>query len=203
MADPRKILGTRSQHPPSDLHTRQLPIKELSGNLYRIHQSENGPIYFGRSKTTRFDHPDGTAGTFGTLYVAQDEYGAFIETFGESEGNTVSEAGLSSKSISTITIKPMQFVDVTASGAAHIGAAGEISAGDHALSQLWAKELFHHPDKPDGIYYRARHDLSKFSIAIFDRSPKLVGCASTVGLMDLPFRPILGKILDHYRFSLV
>ena len=81
MADPRKTLpGVRSQHPPLDLHARPLPLLELSGSMYRVHQSKYDPIHYGRSKSTRFDHPDGTAGTFGTLYVAEDEFGAFIET---------------------------------------------------------------------------------------------------------------------------
>lgn len=194
----------RTLTPPSNLHQRKLPSMSFSGLLHRIHLSEYGPIYFGKNACFRFDDPDGEQGSFGTLYAATDEHGAFIETFGESEGNTVSQRGLSLRSISQLVLeKPLQLVDLTGSGLAHLGGAGEITAGAYSISQAWAKALFEHPEKPHGIYYRARHDQSRCSIALYHPQSSLLKVHKTTPLDDHHFAVTLGSILDEYRFALV
>jgi hypothetical protein len=202
MVDPRP--GVRSQEPPADLHLRDLPIIEVTGAFRRIHQTAFDPLFWGMTAANRYDDPAGAAGDFGTLYLARDHFGAFIESFGDSEGNTVSYATLDVRSIAEIrTMEPIRAVDLTAEGAAWLGAAGEVTAGDHALSQRWARALWGHPTSPQGIYYRARHDQSRFCVAVFDRAKTTVMLASTVRLLDPSFRPRLGAMLDEYRFSLV
>jgi hypothetical protein len=44
-----------------------------------VHQTRYSPIFFGRTAQFRFDAP---SHEYGTLYVAEDEFGAFVETFG-------------------------------------------------------------------------------------------------------------------------
>lgn len=194
----------RTQTPPLNLHQRQLPILSFPGPLYRIHRSEHGPIYFGRKACYRFDDPDGNQGSFGTLYAATDEHGAFIETFGESEGNTVSHKGLGIRSITKLVLSEnLQLVDLTGNGIAQLGGAGEITAGDYSISQAWAKALFEHPEKPHGIYYRARHDQSRCSIALYHPHGSLLTVQKTTALDDNSFASKLGAILDEYRFALV
>src|SRR5258708_7554636 len=45
---------------------------------YRIHSTTNNALHYSRSRF-RFDS---LAGLFGTLYIAENQQGAFIETFG-------------------------------------------------------------------------------------------------------------------------
>jgi hypothetical protein len=202
MAGPRP--GVRSQEPPADLYSRDLPFIELTGTFRRIHQTAFDPLFWGTTAVNRFDDPAGAAGHFGTLYLARDHFGAFIESFGDSEGKTVSYATLDARSIAEIkTAKPIRAVDLTAEGAAWLGAAGEVTAGDYALSQRWARALWGHPTAPDGIYYRARHDQSRLCVAVFDRAKSSLVLSSTFRLLDPIFRARLGAMLDEYRFSLV
>jgi hypothetical protein len=196
--------GLRQQGPPANLADRKLPIIELTGTFRRIHLTSLDSLFFGRTAGNRFDDPRGEKGDFGALYLARDHFGAFIETFGDSAGNTVSIRTLELRSIAEVTVTAsIRAIDLTAAGAAWVGAAGEVTAGEHALSQRWAHALWSHPAKPEGIYYRARHDQSRFCVVIFDRAKKLVILSSTTRLLDPAFRPRLGAMLDQYRFSLV
>lgn len=96
----------------------------------------------------------------------------------------------------------LRLVDITAQGAAWIGAAGEVAAGEHELSQEWSSQLYSHPENIDGIYYRCRHDGSRMSVALFDKRPQLLA-VEKFGTWEEPLlQPLLGELLDHYRFSL-
>ena len=37
------------------------------------------------------------------------------------------------------------------------------------IAQRWSRALWEHPQQPDGIIYRSRHDPSKVCAALFDR----------------------------------
>src|SRR5581483_10771825 len=68
------------------------------------------------------------------------------------------------------TAQPLKLVDLTGSGLARLGADERLCAGDdHALCGRWALALYHHPLRPDGLYFRARHDPARFSLALFSR----------------------------------
>jgi hypothetical protein len=41
--------------PPSDLHSRKLPIRQFEGELYPTYDMDRLPLFFGRSGTKRFD----------------------------------------------------------------------------------------------------------------------------------------------------
>jgi hypothetical protein len=194
----------RTQEPPADLSARELPVIEIAGMFQRIHLSEHPALHFAREAKSRFDDPDGLRGKFGTMYMGLDDYACFIECFGDSYGNTLSMMSLNARNISEVKCKrPLRLVDITAEGAAWIGAAGEISAGDHQLSQHWARALWEHPQKPDGIFYRARHDLSCTCVAIYDRAKTAVKVVSAISLLDTTMHQRLGSMLDRYKFSLV
>jgi hypothetical protein len=55
----------------------------------------------------------------------------------------------------------------------------------------------------DGLYYRARHDPSRTSVALFDRVEPSVTVVRDGGVMDARRQPQLAAILDHYQFSLI
>lgn len=71
---------------------------------------------------------------------------------------------------------------------------------DRGLPQRWALALHRHPERPDGLYYRVRHDQSRIGIALFDR----VGHVLQADCRDNTFaRPdALAPILAHYGFAL-
>ena len=65
-------------------------------------------------------------------------------------------------------------VDLTGPGLARLGADERLCAGGHAVAQRWALALWTHPSRPDGLYFRARHDPSRFCVAIYDRAADAV-----------------------------
>ncbi len=191
----------RSPEPPHDLNALALPLIEWSGPVVRIHQTVHDPIWFNPNAVNRFNNS--VPNTFGTLYLGTDFHGAFIECFGESAGRLVNTSYLEARSVSTIIIQnPVSLVDIRGNGAAQIGAAGEITAGSHPLSRLWATNLWAHPSAPHGILYRARHDLERNSIALWDRAMGDLSLQSTIGMMHDDNLKQLGEVLDHYNFGL-
>jgi hypothetical protein len=86
---------------------------------------------------------------------------------------------------------------------ARLGADARVSDGEHALAQRWALSLWKHPKQVDGIYYRARHDLSRYCAAIFDRAQDKMTIAGQQVLSGDDWRSILVNILNTYEFGLV
>lgn len=198
----------RSVHPepPADLHTRVLPLVHDQRPWYRLHDCRYAPIYFGRSGKNRFDAPDGPAGVYGVLYMGADAHGAFVETYGNATGvSVVSLSVVRDACLARIeAARPLVLVDLTGAGLAHIGADGRLCAGDRdPLWHRWAVALWAHPDQPDGLLYPARHDLSRHSVALFDRVSAVLTAHPQGRLTDLSNATLLGDILDTYRFGIV
>jgi hypothetical protein len=71
------------------------------------------------------------------------------------------------------------------------------------VSQPWALALHQHPERPDGIRFRSRHDPSRLCAALFDR---IAGdlTATVVGSLAEPrHATTLGEIPDTYSFGLI
>jgi hypothetical protein len=51
--------------------------------------------------------------------------------------------------------------------------------------------------------YRARHDPRRSSAALFERVAPVLTATRTGSLLDARNAPLLGRILDTYRFGLV
>jgi len=196
------LLPDPHPDPPSDLRLRPLPIRATTSSWIRIHQRRYGPIYFGRGGGGRFDAP---AGQYGTLYVALDAHGAFIETLGHTTGRTgIDWDEIETRALAEVSVlRPLRLVDLSGEGLAHIGADGRLTDGSYAVSQPWALALFEHPDKPDGLLYRARHDQSRLCAAIFDRAEDALVTAALGSLADPANAMLLANILDLYRLRLI
>jgi hypothetical protein len=69
----------------------------------------------------------------------------------------------------------------------------------------WSLALWKHPQKPDGILYRSRHDPDKKAVALFDRAEveAALSFKNKGALLDYNNIELLAKILDHYKFSLI
>jgi hypothetical protein len=139
------------------------------------------------------------------LYVAKDDLGAFIETAGSRTGrNEVTWTWLRNRAFTEFAVhRPLRLVDLGGSGLARLGADARITTGSYGVSQEWSRGFWSHPEKPDGIWYRARHDPDRISIALYDRAKKVVAIRSTTILAESRFERPLARILDHYRFGLI
>lgn len=189
--------------PPTDLSTRSLPIVTLSKPWFRIHQTKYSPLYFGVTGENRFTAPDKE---YGILYMGDDEECCFIETFGQSTGiNTITTSALNKVSISRIeSMRSLKFVDLTGAGLAQLGADARLTTEfPHNVARRWALALWQHPDSPDGIYYRARHDPSRFAAAIYDRAGDALQSVIVANLSSAAYAKKLGAILDNYKFGLL
>jgi hypothetical protein len=191
----------RTPEPSKRLYSVRLPISEIDRDWYRSHPARHGAIYFGRNRAHRFDAP---AGEYGVLYVGADPHVAFIESFQIAGIHpAVTESKLAERALSRIRIRrPVRLVDLAGSGGlTRIGADARIFTAGYSVSQRWSRAIQNHPEEPDGILYRPRHDPARFAAAFFDRIEAQVA-AETTGLW-LDQKAVLGEVLDAYRIALV
>jgi len=188
--------------PPTDLAQRPLAIAESAGPWIRSHAHGRGPLFFGRTGANRFDDPDRR---YGVLYVAEDPQGAFIETFGRQLGERyVTTTRLEGRSLARVMVsRPLRLVDLTGPGLSQIGADGRLTTGRYDISQQWALALHQHPEQPDGLLYRSRHDPSQLCAAIFDRAADELTASPLGSLADPTNAALLADLLDAYGFSLI
>jgi hypothetical protein len=191
-----------SGHPEPPASFRLLVVR-VAWVWCRIHPLEHDALHFGREPLNRFDAP---AGEFGVLYVAKDEHGAFIETFGHATGvRFVTEKELGARGLAAIAAsRPLRLADLRAEGLARMGADAELTSGpDYDLSRRWARAIHEHPRQPDGILYRARHDPARVCAGIFDRARSLITARRMGTFRARQHRMLLARVLDTYKFGLV
>jgi hypothetical protein len=187
--------------PAPDLQKHGLPLRAYGDTLVRIHRSDRQAAFWGKTRDNRFDAP---GGEFGVLYAASDHWGAFIETCGGLLNRTVTASFLGARGWArVIPARDLRLVDLSGSGLARIGADERLCSGEHDASQQWALALWQHPDAADGILYRARHDPSRTSVAIFDRAASAVEVVRDGELLADANTALLAAILDTYRFTLL
>ena len=200
--------------PLDDLGERELPIVEDRGPWMRMHSVQHDPVFFGKTGLGRFDDPEGE---YGVLYAAEDAFGAFVESFGRAPGrNVVSWQKLRNRPLSRIRVgsrvgpletgasasDSLRLVDLTGAGLARLGATSVVSSGPYTAAQRWSRTLYEHPERPDGIFYRLKHDPSRKGVAIFERAAGLG--SEFFGTLIAPEQAkLLAAVLDEYGFGLV
>lgn len=199
--DPMQRPGPHPE-PPPDLQSRNLPIIGVEEPWFCIHQTIHSPLYYGRSGKNRFDAP---MQEYGVMYLALDPHGAFIETFGSETGiRVIAYTELALRSVSQLSCnRCLKLVDISGPGIVHIGADARLNTGDHRVAQRWARALWSHPSQIDGIYYRARHDLSQVCAAVFERTEPIFNVANIQNCTSRSFREILATVLKTYQFGLI
>jgi len=191
--------------PPGDLAGRSpLVLNLVAGSVFsRIHNRNDGPVFFGKTGRNRFDSPDGS---FGVLYVGFDEHCAFIETFGESTGiRAVTRRALEQRHLAYLqTTESLTLIDLVSSGGlARIGADARLFSGSHAVAQRWSAALRKHSAKPAGLVYPARHDAARRSCALFDLPDSVFTATNAGSLLESQHAKLLATILDTYDFGLI
>lgn len=183
---------------PPDFDRRRLHVVRRSGPWQRLHPEEFSALYFGKGLENRFDDPDSE---YGVLYVAEDEFGAFVETFLRNPKLTlVARDELAKRTLSEIEAsRELSLVDLTGKGLQHAGVTGDISTALHEETWAFSRAIHEHPSKPDGIRYRLKHDLGRIGIAIFDRVAIAELRVKSKGSLAGPSNAaLLGRILEEY-----
>jgi hypothetical protein len=191
--------------PPADLPRRSLPIDEKpAGTLWwRLHLRVYGPVFFGpvpgKPPSGRFDAPDGS---FTVCYLGASEEASFAEALLRGRGGIFEDHDLEPRAFSEIeSTQALRLVQLHGAGLQKIGATAAIASGPYSASRIWSLALHNHPDQPDGISYRARHDDDMFCAAIYDRArAKLVARRTEPLLQDLDR---LRRLWTRYDFAIM
>ena len=186
--------------PPQDFAARELPVETVpvGTHLSRIHLVAYDPIHFGSNVYNRFDNRNGD---YGVCYMAMSPEGAFAETFLRSiDTRVIFRDFVRKRSISELeVIYPLRLLSLHGPGLARVGANGAVASGPHGVAQLWSREIHDHPEAPDGIVYRSKHDDDELCIALFDRARDFLVPASAPRPMDMD----RSKLIELcYRYGL-
>lgn len=194
--------------PPADLHARRLPIymAEQDWRFWRIHPTALSPLSFGPAKGApprgRWDAPDGA---FRVCYLAEHSFAAFAETFLREPATILLETeDLQARALARVHIRaPLRLVTMHGPGLHAVGATAASCMGEYAVSRAWAAALHDHPEAPDGIRYRARHDDDGFAVALFDRAKRKVKEGESAPLTDPSKVQFLAQCLNRYGMGLI
>lgn len=193
-------------HPlPRNLSAVVLPTVARDSLWFRHYKPEFDPLYFGRTGECRFDAPPPER-AFGVMYLAADEHGAFVETFGHGHVHRtrlLTFAAVAAKRLAEVRFDaPLRLVDLTDAGLVRIGADLRLCAGEYEVAQHWSGALHAHPEAPDGLLYRSRHDPSRLCAAVYDRVATRAHAQDAGTLADPDRAHLLAELLRTYGFGL-
>lgn len=209
----RRALSLTLPLPPADLHTRSLPIREISegASARRFVRRGVSPLWFGPAPGTpplyRFDDP---RAEYGVCYVANRVTGAFAETFlRDLPVRGVALTTLAERECARLEFtRPIRAVQFMGPGLVLLGTtaatAGALAAPprEYAHSQAWSRACYDHPDQPDGIFYRSSHDDSEFCLALFERARDAMrDTGERFGLLVRP--TVLANLCKRYQLALL
>jgi hypothetical protein len=188
--------------PPADLATRKLPLVTVKGLLYRIHRTVHQWRYFGNNVSERFDDP---LGQYGVLYGANQPDAAFTEVFLRNLAlMVVAEVDLRARSLTSFATTSLRCVDLTGTGLRKLSCDNRISTEKpYKTTRLWSRALYTHPQRPDGIIYRSRHNPGFRCLALFDRCAAKLSTGTTEELMIATRRAWTADQLKKYNLALV
>jgi hypothetical protein len=162
-------------------------------------------MYFGRTTDLdarqRWDAPDAS---YGVWYAGEADYVAFAETLlRDLTLTSLSEDALISRSIAEIRVRrDLTMVNFADEGLFQLGADSSAADAEYRVTWAWSAALHSHPEGVDGIRYRARHDNSGISYAVFDRAADAFDPGPSVPLLSAENAVRLGAWLDRYGLGL-
>jgi len=176
------------EEPPESLEGFPEVVLDEGVVLTRIHRGESEPLFFSTSGRGRFDiNPEGT------LYLAADELGAFVEVF---RGRLVPVDEVAVRRLAFVRLRAgVTVADLTSAASRAFGITAAIHASsDYALCQRWASALHRHGF--EGILYRLSHDPSAESIGIALFGPPDEALSKLVVAED---EPIGDELVERVR----
>ncbi|HEY5912568.1 MAG TPA: RES family NAD+ phosphorylase [Verrucomicrobiae bacterium] len=113
------------------------------------------------------------------------------------------ELDLEDRSISRIDCHRLRCADLTGAGLRRISCDNRIAAETpyHTVGQ-WSRALFTHPQRPDGIIYRSRHNPQLKCLALFDRCRSRLRLRVTEGLMSGIRRSWTIRQVEKYNLAI-
>lgn len=157
--------------PPKDLADRKLWLRAWQPrDFWRIHRTANGACHFSQDVGSRFSSP----GT-GILYVGDEPATAFWEVYWDRiadcryDERMVPRRDLEARAICTATIgRTLRVFNATSAKAMKsVSAPTATFSSDYDNCQAWARALFAHPEKPDGVLYPSARTTGVKCLALF------------------------------------
>lgn len=154
----------------------------------------------------RFDDPRrpeaATIATFGVCYLGISREAAFAESFlRRPDVTSIDRATVGARHMaSLVTMRPLRLAALLGPGLKAVGATAAVSHGPQPVARRWARALWEHPSRPDGIACHCRHDDGEVAIALFDRAADALEVIDSRGVRD--DRAWFGATLDRYLLSL-
>jgi hypothetical protein len=174
--------------PPADLPGRPLPIDEkpVGTPWWRLRCLAHEPLFFGpppsKPARNRFDAPDRS---FTVCYLGASEEASFVEAFLRGRGGIFEDVDLRLRAFSQIeNTEALRLVQLHSEGLHKMGATAAIASGAYDASRPWSLALHNHPDQPDGISYRSRHDDGVFCAAVYERARAKLATRSTEPVLE-------------------
>lgn len=170
--------------PPPDRRRRLNPqhTRLAAGSeLFRIFDPQSryrpGPLTFRYvGPRFRFDHHSGTGSAEGrgVYYAGLSLDAAVVESF------DIGVIDLGTKHLARVlTTRELDLLDLRGRNAIRSGTVVAVSAGDHALSQPWARYIYEDPDnvygEVDGIVYGSAHSGAD-AVVLFERAEDALEC---------------------------
>ncbi|MGD0093275.1 MAG: RES family NAD+ phosphorylase, partial [Planctomycetota bacterium] len=154
----------------------------------------------------RFDAPNRQ---FGILYAARNVDGAFIEVFmrnpvaGQSR-RVIDDQELGIRSVAVFSSAKLRLVDLTGAGLSKLGLdVSIVSTRRYDISRAWAEAFHAHPQRPDGILYRSRHDPEQTCLALFQRASGKLKLLASDKLAGKNGQRLLAPALVKYNVGVV
>lgn len=87
-------------------------------------------------------------------------------------------------------------------GLRQMKATAAVVQGSYDVTWAWSHALHEHPDRVDGIVYRARHDDDDLAVALFERARDAIAVLDSTPLLDLSLSAELGSWFARYEIGL-
>ena len=190
--------------PPGNFNQQALLITAFPAGFawFRLHRKEHPPDFFGKTGAGRFDSPHGG---FGSLYIAVEPSGAFVEVFCRQSVRAATVKRLNAFHVAQFnTDRALKLVDLTGPGPVKMGLGdARPASGNYKIAQQWSQAFHDHPRKPDGLLYRSRHDPDQQLAAIFSRTQPIWNYRPLGTLKDYLGEHDFFNLLKRYGFGIL
>jgi RES domain len=180
------------------------PKMEAVGPWFRVHQTVNGAVFFGRTGKYRWDSPNHT---YGVLYVGESWEAAFLESvLHDPVKKTVLKSELEKRSMGLLkTNTPLQLIDLSDGTVLRdLGLTeSETQARAYKKTQGISEAIHDAGWNVHGIRYASRLDPNRLCMALFDCPTGMIAVNDLEPLLAPSNDGLLRFTLKHYRIPLI